>query len=108
MDKYAQYIKEKYGDELIDHEHGFITFEISGEHVFIKDLWIHPDHRLEGVGRSLADKVVGIGRDSGCKFLCTAVVKRANNLKASLEANLCYGLLVTNEDEERIYLMKEI
>lgn len=108
LTKYAMYIKEKFNDELIEHEHGFITYKLMGRHVFIKNIWIHPDHRLKGIGKELADKVVKIGKDQGCNLLLSTVLKTINNWGESLEANLHYGLKESNQTEEKIYLMKEI
>jgi ribosomal protein S18 acetylase RimI-like enzyme len=102
------YIKEKYDEELIEIDHGFITYEISGENMIIKDLWVDPAHRRAHLAALLADMAVGAGKEKGCRVLLTSVSKNANNYEQSLAANTWYGLKKTNEDDSKIYLMKEI
>jgi GNAT superfamily N-acetyltransferase len=102
------YIKEKAGLELIEWEHAWASFGIFGEKCVINDLWVHPEHRRCRLAFSLADHISGIAKDKGSKYLCASVVKNADFVEQSLAVQLAYGFQKINEDEIKIYLMKEI
>jgi GNAT superfamily N-acetyltransferase len=77
-----------YGDA---HSFGFFMRDAQGEilagchgytfygFIFTEELWVHPDHRKQGLGRQLMDKAHDFGRAQGCKiaFLSTMSFQKA-------------------------------
>jgi len=108
LTKYASYIKEAFDEELIEHEHGFITYCFKDEGIFISNIWVDPEFRNTHIAINLAKKVEEIGKNSGCKNLLSTVCKDIKHFEASMSANLKFGLTVSHEDEDNYYLIKEI
>lgn len=108
LSKYARYIKEKAGHELIENDFGFITYEVGKDCVHIHDLWVDPDFRDKGYGSNLVGEVVKQGKMNGCSYLSACVQLNTNNLTDTLKAQLHYGFLVVGGNEKEIKLAKEI
>lgn len=108
LSKYARYIKEKAGHELIENDFGFITYEVGKDFVHIHDLWVDPDFRDKGYGSNLVAEVIKKGKMNDCKYLTACVQLNANNLTDTLKAQLHYGFLVVGANENEIKLIKEI
>jgi GNAT superfamily N-acetyltransferase len=108
LTKYARYIKEKAGHELIENDFGFITYEVGKDCVHIHDLWVDPDFRVKGNGSYLVGMVIEQGKINGCKYLTASLQLNANNVTETLKAQLHYGFLVVGGNENEIKLAKEI
>jgi len=108
LTKYARYIKEKAGHELIENDFGFITYEVSDNCVHIHDLWIDSDYRDKGHGSNLVGMVIEQGKINGCKYLSSCVQINTNNVTETLKAQLHYGFLIVGANENEIKLAKEI
>ncbi len=108
LSKYARYIREKAGHELIENDFGFITYEVGESFVHIHDLWVDPDFRVKGYGSDLVGMVIEQGKINGCKYLTASLQLNANNITETLKAQLHYGFLVVGGNENEIKLAKEI
>jgi len=108
LTKYAKYIKEKAGHELIENDFGFITYELNSSFVHIHDLWVDPDYRTKGHGADLVGMVIEQGKMNGCKYLTACLQLNSNNITETLKAQLHYGFLVVGGNENEIKLAKEI
>lgn len=72
---------------------GFFVFELHADHLVILNLAVHPDHRLQGLGRAMIGKMAGKLSDHRRTHL-TADVDEAN-LDAHLFLKAC-GLRATH------------
>lgn len=108
LTKYAQYIWEKAGHQLIEDEFGFITFEVAKDCIHIHDLWVHPNFRHEGHGSKLVKKVIESNKSEEIKYLTSCVQLKANDVTETLKAQLHYGFMVVGANENEIKLAKEI
>jgi ribosomal protein S18 acetylase RimI-like enzyme len=110
MSHYANYIRERTSDEIIETEYGFITYRIISERraIYIIDLYIHPDFRKEGKASALADVVVTKGREMGLSLLLGSVVPSNKGSTASLRVLLAYGMELDGASADFIWFRKDI
>jgi len=109
MSFYAQYLKERTNDEIIETKKGFLTYRFmpTGE-VYIVDLYIHPDFREQGEASALADEVVAIAKQRGCTELLGSVVPSNKGSTASLKVLLAYGMNLKSSTNDFILFSKGI
>jgi ribosomal protein S18 acetylase RimI-like enzyme len=105
---YAQYIKEREGKETIETDKGFATYTYVPEGCYIQDIYVHPDHRKEHVCFNLADQIVEIAKEKGCKKLFGTVCPSANGSTTSLKVLLAYGFKLESSGNNLIVMVKEI
>lgn len=108
MSLYAFYLEEREGIKTIEEENGFITYQIMGESIWIKDLYVVPDNRLFGLGSRLADQVKYIGQENKCKVMRCTVCWQALNASDSMCAILAYGFRLKASDANLIYFEKDL
>ena len=108
MDKLKQYLKERENVDLIEEEHGFASYIINGEEIYIKDIFIFNDYRNQNKASDLADKIASIGKENGCKFMTGTVSPKANNSTTSLKVLLGYGFNLYSSHENLIVFKKDI
>lgn len=109
MSLFADYIKEREDIETLEFEKGFITFKMLPDNtIYMKDIYVIPEARREGVGTFLTDKVCEIAKERGCKKVFGSVSLGANNASDSLKAQLIYGMKLHSIKDNMIYLVKDI
>jgi GNAT superfamily N-acetyltransferase len=109
MSLFADYIREKNGDEIIETEHGFATYRYVNEQtVYIVDLYIVPEYRKSNKAGALADKIVEAARRKGCTRLMGTVHPAAKTASASLRVLLGYGMRLVSSGPEFIIFEKDI
>lgn len=55
---YAQYVKEKYGQECLENEHSFVVYNVEGRVCMIDLLFTEKEYRRQGSGIALMDQLV--------------------------------------------------
>ena len=109
MSLYAEYLKEKTSDQIIENEKGFITYRYVDEKtVYIIDLFILPDFRRDHVASLLADSIVEEAKKKGCTKLLGSVVPSNKNSNTSLKVLLGYGMVLESSSNDFIVFKKEI
>lgn len=117
MSMYADYIRERLGDGIIEREEGFATYRyIDNEgipSVYIIDIYIRPDFRKHVTGKTpvsaeMADEICENAKNRGCKRLIGSVVPSAKKSTDSLRAFLTYGMSLQSCEHDFIVLKKEI
>jgi GNAT superfamily N-acetyltransferase len=106
--KYASYIKEKADIELIEHEHGFTTFSIQNGHAFIHDMWVHKDHRKEGIASYFLKEIEIVAWAAGCKYVLASVQINSNGMHEALLVQFAKGFRIISANEKELNLAKEI
>lgn len=108
LTKYANYIKEKANIELIEHEHGFASYSLLSDHVYIHDMYIDKSHRRKGIGSDLLKQIEIIAWAKKIKFVLSAVQINSNGLHDALLAQMLKGFKIVGADHKEIKLAKEI
>lgn len=109
MSLYAQYLRERTKDEIIETEQGFATYRFTDEKsCYIIDIYTIPDFRKQGAARDIADKVMEIAREKGCTRLYGSVVPSANGSTESVKVLLAYGMSVDSCSNDFIIFRKDI
>jgi len=105
---YANYVLEREGFSTIEDPCGFATYKIVGEECYLRDIYLLPEHRKDGVGRKLADEVSRIALSQGCTKLTGTVCPSTRGSTDSLKALLAYGFAVHESRIDFIVLVKEL
>lgn len=108
MTLYARYIAEREGFSIIENEHGFATFVIGEDSIYLRDLYVIPDKRRSNVATSLVDEVADVGRTYKCKLLTGSVSVRSHTATENLTAVLAYGMRVRGIQGDLITFEKEL
>lgn len=108
LTKYAEYIFEKAGIQLIEWDHSFITYSIEGDVCMIHDLWVDSEYRRKGIAWNMADYVTIIAKENGCKKLVSTLMVHSNKSDEALKSQLAYGFKLIGSDSEKLYLAREI
>jgi GNAT superfamily N-acetyltransferase len=110
MSLYAEYIKEREGKHIIENEHGFMTYvKIPSSHeVYIEDVYIVPEKRKEGLGRTFLERVEQQAKAEGYKYVTGSVKPSAKGSTASLQALLSVGFKLLSSKDDAIFFVKEL
>ncbi len=105
---YGQYLLEREGISILENEYGFITYSITDNNCLIYDMFIAKEHRLNGNGVSLINKLVDNVKLLGVEYLyCTCIPSTANST-SSMKAILSYDFVLHNSKENEIVFKKRI
>lgn len=105
---YAQYAKERLGQETVESEKGFATYEINGDECYIVDIYVVPSERRSGEASRLADRITEIALAKGCKVLTGTVYTRARGATASIKTLLAYGFEFASSTDDALIFLKEL
>lgn len=107
---YADYIKEKTGDLVLENEKGFAVYryEMDKNAVYITDIYVQPGLRKTGAASELADTIVREAKGKGCTMLIGSVVPRLSDSTISLKVLLGYGMKLFESNSQIIMFTKEI
>lgn len=109
MSLYADYVKERLGDRVLETDVGFATYRFSDENtVYIVDIYIAPAARMMGAASDIADSIVEIARKNGCTQLLGSVVPSARGATESLKVLLGYGMRLDSSAQDFIVFRKDI
>lgn len=106
---YAEYVRERLGDEIIETNSGFATYRFTDPRtVYLVDLYVRPDFRKLGVARDLGDRVMAIGKERGCTKMLGSVVPSAKGAADSMRVLLAFGMTPDSSTNDFILFKKEI
>ena len=110
MSLYADYIKERLGDHIIERPEGFAAYRYlnDGKSVYITDIYVVPTYRRSDLASRMADEIAAIARDQGATEMVGTVNPSANNATASLGVLLAYGMKLKSCSNDLIVFTKEI
>lgn len=110
MSLYAEYLRERTDDQILEIDEGFATYRFVDDNkgVYIVDIYIKPEARRYGHASKLADTISEIARKRGCTFMLGTVKPSAKGSTESLKALLAYGLCLSFSQVDGIVLRKEL
>jgi predicted GNAT family acetyltransferase len=106
---YAEYLKERTKDLIIETEDGFATYRyLDHGQVYIIDIYVVPEKRQKGAASKMADAVVKEAKLKGRTALIGTVVPSTNHSTISLNVLLAYGMTLASSSNDCIIFKKEI
>lgn len=108
MSHFGKYISEREGKLILENEHGFFTYKISGEECYIEDIYIKKESRKLGIASQMANMVAEMAIAAGCKYLTGTCIPSTQGATNSLRAMLSYGFCLHSCVEDKIILIKEL
>ena len=108
MSHYAEYIKEREGYEIIENDDGFASFCQINNSVYLRDVYVMPEKRMFGVGKSFVSVAEQWGREKGLDYIITTVKPSAKGSTLSLKATLGAGFELVLAETDAIYFRKSL
>ena len=110
MSLYAQYLKEKTNDHIIETDYGFATYRFidSNNSCYLTDIFILPDLRQKNLATKLADQVCMEAKARGCSSLIGSVIPSNKDSTISLKVLLEYQMKLLSCESDIIYFRKDI
>ena len=110
MSMYAEYLKERTKDQILEDQGGFATYRYldDGKTVYIVDIYTVPEARDRGHAAALANRIATEAKERGCTSMIGTVVPSTNGSTASLKVLLAYGMSLDNAGLDYIVMRKDI
>lgn len=109
MSLYASYIHEKTSKSVLETDKGFATFSFPDkETCYIEDIYVVPAFRKSKECFKMADQIVCIAKERGCKKLLGSVQPSIKDSTISLQVLLAYGMRLESSTNNFILFFKEI
>lgn len=109
MSLYADYLKERTEDQILENDQGFITYRFMDSLTcYIVDIYVRPEHRKQRVASDIADLVMEIAKNRGCTKLLGSVVPSAKGSTTSLKVLLGYGMTLKSSGVDFILFERAI
>ena len=108
MSLWSEYKKEISAVQFLEYEHGFISYSISNDYVYIEDIFVIPEKRRSNLAKEMADFVVQIGKSKGCTKLFGSIETKIKDPHRSLQVLLSYGMKLHSAVGSIVYFVKEI
>jgi GNAT superfamily N-acetyltransferase len=106
---YANYLRERTHDEIIETDTGFATYRFLNEkQVYIVDIFVLPEHRKLNDASAMADSICKLAKERGCNELVGSVVPSTKNSTTSLKVLLGYGMRLDSAANDLIVFKKEL
>lgn len=105
---YAEYLKEKTSDHIIETARGFATYRFVDKAVYIVDIYTIPQYRKTNEASTIADIIVEVAKKKGCVELLGSVVPSNKGSTDSLNVLLAYGMKLKSSSDNFIVFHKEI
>lgn len=110
MSMYADYLKERTKDLIVETSSGFATYRYLDDDktVYIVDIFVIPEDRKSKAATIMADSIAKEAKERGCKKLIGSVVPSMNNSTASMKVLLGYGMSLDSATNDFIVFRKDI
>jgi len=110
MSLYADYLKERTHDEILETPDGFATYRYlpDGKTVYIIDIYTTPEARKKGLATALSQQICDLAKAKGCTKMMGTVVPSMKNSTASIGALLAHGMKLDSSADNVIVFTKEI
>jgi len=110
MSMYAEYLREKTNDHILETSRGFATYRYldEGKTVYLVDIYVVPQFRKTKEASNMADQIVDEAKKKGCTKLLGSVVPSTKNSTVSLKVLLGYGMSLDSCTNDFILFKKEL
>lgn len=110
MSLYAEYIKEKTNDDILEVNGGFATYRYVPDQgaVYIIDIYVQPELRKNNIASKMADVIAHEAKQKGFFKMFGSVIPTAKDSTLGLKVLLAYGFKLSSSAENFILLEKEI
>lgn len=110
MSLYADYLKERTEDKIIEGESGFVTYRYvnNNRSVYIVDIYTVPERRQKGTASYLADLVAEEAKALGCTEMLGTVAPSTKGSTRSMKVLLAYGFDLQSSVNDGIILRKDL
>jgi ribosomal protein S18 acetylase RimI-like enzyme len=109
MSLYADYLKERTHDQIIETDKGFATYRfIDPSTVYIVDIYVSPDFRHSREASHMADAICEIAKSKGCTKVIGSVVPSTRGSTTSLKVLLGYGMTLQSSTNDFIVFERSI
>ena len=105
---YYQYIKERMKADVIEADHGFVTFRLLGEECFVCDIYVEENERRKSVCRDLIEGLTAKAKEAGCKYIAGRIYLNDNGKERTLQAAFGIGFKLLRSDHDSVLVFKEI
>lgn len=106
---YAQYLKERTDDKIIESEQGFITYRyLNNDQVYIVDIFVLPEFRKKKWASVFANIVCARAKQNGCKTLIGSVNPSCHGADDSIKVLMAYGMSVYSSTDNLILFRKDL
>lgn len=110
MSLYADYVKERTDDHILEGTNGFATYRYlsDGKTVYIIDIYTAPGGRQMGMAAALADLICQEARAKGCTELLGTVVPSTKGSTTSIQVLIGYGMKLKGSSDNLIVFRKDL
>jgi GNAT superfamily N-acetyltransferase len=105
---YAEYFEERVGGKVFENEAGFVAFKVTGEEVFLHEVYVRPEHRKLGLGSLILDRIAEVAKADGAKVMTCSISPAARGSSAAMASALAYGFKLHSTGAHEVFLAKEI
>jgi predicted GNAT family acetyltransferase len=109
MSLYADYLKERTNDQIIESEKGFATYRfLNDKSVYIVDLYVKPEFRKQGVASDFSAIIMERAKERGCTKMIGSVVPSAHGSTESVKVLFAHGMRIESCTNDFVLFSKEI
>lgn len=106
---FSRYIQEREGKNIIEKEHGFLTyFFVSDTVCYVEDIFVVKEQRRSGLATELGKELEAIAKEAGIKKILGSVDLKAKTKTESMKFLLDYGFELKDNTGSLIYLIKDV
>lgn len=108
MSLWADYLKERLGQDSIERDFGFLVYKVQGIVCEICELYVSPAVRSSGRGRELVSEVIEIAKQQNCVTLIAYVWPGLPGSESVLSSSFKFGFQLAGADAGRIMITKDL
>lgn len=105
---FKEYFKELKDLHVYEEENGFILYKLQPPYLYIRDIYVKPEHRRSHLAADMADKLAKVAKDLGYTHMLGDVEPSNNSATASIKVLLAYGMRVKEANQDEIIFIKEL
>jgi hypothetical protein len=106
--QWAQYRAETAGTLFIEKEHGFISYMLLPDSIYIEDIWVTPEQRKNKLGLRLVEEAEKHGMECGKLFSMIRIDLNGATIPGNLKAALAVGFVPFKAEANQIWLKRNI
>ena len=105
---YFDYAKERQGLEVLEKEHGFALYKITGEEMFLAEVYIKPEFRKTKAIHNLIFECSQVGLQNKCKVMSATVHLSDLGAMRTIKAALKLDFFIARAHDNIIVIAKHL